>query len=134
MIFVDTGYLLALLNPRDELFERAQAWASSIDEPLVTTEYVLCELVNALSDPVDRPKAHAALADVRSSDYWQLVYATPHLFSEGLALHCSRADKHWSLTDCISFYLMQQHGLRRALAYDYHFEQAGFEAILRRDP
>ena len=38
MIVVDTGYLLALLNSRDQLFERAQRWAAVVDEPLITTE------------------------------------------------------------------------------------------------
>jgi len=43
-------------------------------------------------------------------------------------------DKDWSLTDCISFELMRRRRLTRALAFDHHFEQAGFEALLRRDP
>lgn len=30
MIFVDTSFLLALLNPRDDLHPRAQAWAAAI--------------------------------------------------------------------------------------------------------
>jgi len=29
---------------------------------------------------------------------------------------------------------MQQRNIRRALTYDHHFEQAGYEALLRRDP
>jgi predicted nucleic acid-binding protein len=29
---------------------------------------------------------------------------------------------------------MQRRGVTRALTYDHHFEQAGFEALLRRDP
>jgi predicted nucleic acid-binding protein len=134
MIFVDAGYLLALLSPRDELFERAQHWAASVQEPLITTEYVLWEFVNSFSAPIDRPKAQAAIAEIRSSQSWELVYATPELFSEGLSLHGSRPDKHWSLTDCVSFVVMQQRSLQRALAYDHHFEQAGFEALMRRDP
>jgi predicted nucleic acid-binding protein len=36
--------------------------------------------------------------------------------------------------DCISFYLMDERGILRALACDIHFEQAGFQALLRRDP
>lgn len=56
MIFVDTGYLLAVLSPGDELFERAQRWAAAVDERLITTEYVLLELVNAMSDPADRAR------------------------------------------------------------------------------
>ena len=118
MIFVDTGYLLAVLNPRDELFERAQRWAATIDERLITTEYVLWELVNSFSDPVDRPKAHAAIDEIRSSASWKLVYATPELFSDGLTFHGLRADKDWSLTDCVSFMIMHDHAAagRRASA------------------
>ncbi len=134
MIFVDTGYLLALLNPRDELFDRAQQWAASIHEPLITTEYVLWELVNTFSAPIDRPKAHAAIAEIRSSPDWELVDASPDLFSGGLSFHRERSDKEWSLADCISFVVMQQRSIQRALAYDHHFEQAGFEALMRRDP
>jgi predicted nucleic acid-binding protein len=29
---------------------------------------------------------------------------------------------------------MGQQSIQRALAYDHHFEQAGFEALLRQDP
>jgi predicted nucleic acid-binding protein len=135
MIFVDTGYLLAVLNPRDELYARAQAWSAAIQERLITTEYVVWELVNSLSDPVDRPKAHTAVAEVlSSSESWELVYATPQLFSEGLSLHQQRRDKHWSLTDCVSFVVMRQRYVQQSLSFDRHFEQAGYEALLRRDP
>jgi predicted nucleic acid-binding protein len=134
MIFVDTGYLLAVLNPGDELFERAQRWAANVNERLITTEYVVLELVNALSDPADRAKAHAAVAEIRSSENWELVEASRLLFSESLLFHERRLDKHWSPTDCASFIVMQQQGVSKALAHDRHFEQAGFEALLRRDP
>ena len=42
----------------------------------------------------------------------------------------SRRDKEWSLTDCISFVVMEDEGLREALTGDRHFEQAGFVALL----
>jgi predicted nucleic acid-binding protein len=45
----------------------------------------------------------------------------------------ARADKAWSLTDCISFVVMSEHGLSEALTADVHFEQASFRALLR-DP
>lgn len=134
MIFVDTGYLLAVLSPGDELFERAQRWAAAVDERLITTEYVLLELVNAMSDPADRAKAHAAVAEIRASTGWELIEGSRELFSDALLLHEQRPDKHWSLTDCASISVMQQHTVSRALAHDRHFEQAGFEALLRREP
>ena len=55
---------------------------------------------------------------------------TAELFDEGFDLYCRRPDKDWSLTDCVSFVVMQQRGLREAFTADRHFEQAGFVALL----
>src|SRR5262245_24927840 len=43
----------------------------------------------------------------------------------------ARADKDWSAVDCASFQVMQQRGLTEALTTDHHFEQAGFQRILK---
>lgn len=41
------------------------------------------------------------------------------------------ADTFWSLTDCLSFVVMQREGITDALTGDKHFEQAGFVALLK---
>jgi predicted nucleic acid-binding protein len=134
MILVDTGYFLALAQPRDALHVRAVAWSAAVTEPLLVTEYVLWETVNGLSAPVDRPKAHRLLQIVSSSAGYEIVRASAELSQAGLQLHAERADKAWSWTDCISFVVMAERGIPRALTHDHHFEQAGFDALLRRDP
>lgn len=134
MIFVDSGYLVALAERKDSLHARAIAWAQRVREPLVVTEYVFWETFNALSAPVDRPKGHKLLSDYVSSPAHEFLNASRELFQAGISLHRARRDKAWSLTDCISFHVMQERGISQALAYDEHFEQAGFEALLRRDP
>ena len=134
MIFVDTGFLVALAQKNDELHARATAWAAGEPELLVTTDYVLWEMFNALSKPVDRRKAHENLAYVRTAENWEVVPAAADLFEKGIALHSQRDDKSWSLTDCISFLVMRDRGIHRALTNDHDFEQAGYEALLRRDP
>lgn len=134
MIFADTVFFLALAQPRDALHARATAWAHAVTEPLLVTEYVLWETINALSKVIDRPKAHALLAHVRSAENCEIVPASPELFEAGVRLHAERSDKEWSLTDCISFVVLRRRGLRRVLTFDHHFEQAAFEALLRRDP
>ena len=53
------------------------------------------------------------------------------MFDKGVGLYAARPDKDWSLTDCISFVVMQEHGITDALTGDHHFEQAGFKALLR---
>jgi uncharacterized protein len=53
------------------------------------------------------------------------------LFARSLELYEQRLDKDWSQTDCASFLIMQQYQIAEALAYDKHFEQAGFIALMR---
>ena len=90
--------------------------------------------MNGLSKPTDRPRALNIVTGIRSSSLYEWVPTSPDLFEAGLQLHAQRPDKEWSLTDCISFIVMQQRGISRALTPDHHFEQAGYEALLRRDP
>jgi predicted nucleic acid-binding protein len=134
MILVDTGFLLALAQPTDALHGRALAWARFLSDSLVVSEYVVWEVVNHLSKPADRGRGHRIVWHVTTEPSYQFLPATAGLFQAGLKLHQQRLDKEWSLTDCISFTIMHQHGIARALAYDQHFEQAGFEALLRTDP
>jgi predicted nucleic acid-binding protein len=42
-------------------------------------------------------------------------------------------DKEWGLIDCISFVVMTEAGVKQALTFDQHFEQAGFEALMARN-
>ena len=135
MIFVDTSHLVALALPKDSLHAVALAWSQHIAEPLLTTSYVVCEFMNGLSSPALRGRAHGLLSLLLSSNDINLVSdASEPLLTDGLELHRNRPDKEWSLTDCISFVVMQRHGVTEALTHDHHFEQAGFEALLRRTP
>lgn len=134
MIFIDTGYLIALADARDQLHHRAVAWTERIAEPVLVTEYVLADVINHFSNPADRPRGAGLLQLIKADSRFTLLWAAESLFNAGLSLHRARADKEWSLTDCISFHVMQERGIRQALAYDIHFEQAGFDALLRRDP
>jgi predicted nucleic acid-binding protein len=43
----------------------------------------------------------------------------------------SRPDKEWPLTDCISFVVMRRYDIVDALTADHHFEQAGFNLLLK---
>ncbi len=134
MIFVDTAYLIGLAEPRDQLHQRSLLWAGHVNEPLLVTEYVLIEVVNHFSAPRDRPRVGGLMQILQRSRRFSILWSCPALFDAGLRLHRARPDKEWSLTDCISFHVMQERGIRHALAYDIHFEQAGFDPLLRREP
>lgn len=131
-IFIDTVYLLALINPNDAWRAKALEWAARISGPLVTTDAVLTELADALCRSDRRAWAVAAIRDLRLDPNVEPLPGSSDLFAKGFKLYESRADKDWSLTDCISFVVMRDRKIRQALTADVHFVQAGFEALLRQ--
>jgi len=82
-----------------------------------------------MAAPANRP-AFLDLVGELASDPNVMVVEEPSSFREGVALFRDRPDKHWSLTDCISFAIMGRLEIRDALTGDHHFEQAGFNARL----
>ena len=58
-----------------------------------------------------------------------IVTAGRELLERGITLFSNRPDKEWSLTDCITFVVMEEHGATEALMSDGDFEQAGFVAV-----
>lgn len=61
----------------------------------------------------------------------EIVSLTDDLYRQALRLYGERADKEWGLTDCISFVVMHERGINAALTADKHFQQAGYQALLR---
>jgi len=98
---------------------------------IVTTEFILLELGNACARAGDHADFLALVAGMRASPRVKIIPLSSELFNRGLARMRERSDKNWSLTDCISFVVMEDEGLRGALTGDQHFEQAGFKALLK---
>ncbi len=132
--FVDTSFLIALLLEPDEHHERALGWQDVITGPLLTTDFVLVEFVDALCTKQLRRRAFDGVAELRADPLVRVVPASTAVLNDGLAFFGRHADKEWSLTDCISFVVMRREGVHEALSSDHNFEQAGFRALLRSDP
>lgn len=130
-VFADTFYFLALLNTKDAAHARAVAAARALRGQLITTGWVLTELADAMSAPVNRREFISTLDDLRQNPHVQIFPPDVALFDEGVQRFADRLDKEWSLTDCISFVVMERTGLHEALTGDHHFEQAGFVALLK---
>jgi len=130
-VFADTFALIAWLNPRDDAHAVVSAYLDGFTGRLVTTEWVLVELADALSAPDARLTAAAFLKAVRADPLFDVVGYVPIVYQAGFELFASRPDKAWSLTDCISFGVMAERKLSDALTADQHFEQAGFRAVFK---
>jgi uncharacterized protein len=130
-VFADTFALIAWLNPRDEAHSNVVDYLDRYEGRLLTTEWVLMELADALSAREARGTVIAFLQAVRSDPLFDIVGYVPAVYQAGFELFASRTDKGWSLTDCISFVAMSERHVTDALTADRHFEQAGFHAIFK---
>jgi len=129
-VFADTGFFLALINSRDAYHRQAAILNATLEAPLVTTEWVLLELANALSASRSRLRFGQVLDSLRVAPNVEIVAADTATFDRGCRHYLDRPDKEWSLTDYISFIVMSERGLSDALTADHHFAQAGFRPLL----
>lgn len=97
---------------------------------IVTTEAVLWEWLNALADSTTRLIAAEGYRRAHADNRVEIVPLEPALNGAAVELYRSRADKNWSLTDCLSFLVMERRRLDEALTTDRHFEQAGLKALM----
>ena len=128
-IFIDTSFIIALINERDQYHNQALSLADQYDtQLLVVTDSVLLEVANALSRRY-KFEAIQVIEDLLTSEDVEVVRLTPELFDRAFQLYKTRQDKAWGLVDCISFIVMQDRGISVAFTFDQHFAQAGFQIL-----
>ena len=135
-VFLDTAYLQALVDTRDDLHLLAVQITNNRGRfPSVTSEMVLTELLNALCGRGEylRQAGLSIVDSLQQNKNVEIVPQTPQLFAEALAFYRQRKDKSYSLTDCASMLIMRQQSIRDVLTFDRHFQQEGFNALLRND-
>jgi predicted nucleic acid-binding protein len=132
VVFADTFYYIALLNRMDRAHVKASNFTASFRGIVVTSEWILLELADALDGTTaGRAEVVTTINDLRADPDVEIVTLSSGLMAEGLDLFSRRPDKQWSLSDCISFVVMEREGISDALTGDKHFEQAGFNVLLK---
>jgi len=125
-IFLDTGYLIALINKKDNFHEDAIKASRNYQGPFLTTQLILIELANSLCQPALRPLAVNIIKKMQDDPLTTIVPCTSEKFSEAFELYKKRTDKSWGMIDCLSFVVMDEFGVKQALTFDEHFRQAGY--------
>lgn len=131
-LFVDTGYVIALINENDQYHQQALTLAEKYKNfSMVTTDAILLEIGNALSR-IAREEAmtiihYLQIHYLQTNPNVTVISLTPKLMADALNLYSKHRDKTWGLVDCVSFVVMQEQQISIALAFDRHFVQAGFE-------
>jgi predicted nucleic acid-binding protein len=129
VIFVDTSALLAFLD-RDAA---RHADVVSVMSPIlaersgVTHNYAIVECEALVHRRHGGTVARRLLEDV--IPLFDVVWVTPALHAAAVASHLASLRRRTSLVDHVSFTLMRERRLDRALTLDRDFRQAGFAVI-----
>src|SRR5579884_2175655 len=137
VVFADASFYITGINAKDPSRARAAAWLPVLvanGSRIVTTEAVLWEFLNSCSPPPTRGRALLAYERLHADPMVEAVGFEPTLIGAALDLYKRHRDKAWGIVDCYSFVVMRVRKLTAALTADHHFEQAGFAALLLRDP
>ena len=133
--FVDSAGWIALLNADDELHQKTDSMYKEMllaGTIFITSTAVLNEAANSLCKPKYRGAVVEFYKRLQNSQRIKTVFVDESLWSLGWKLFEERPDKSWGLTDFISMEIMRKYKLRDALTNDIHFNQAGFNALLRK--
>ena len=132
-VFIDTSGFFALLSAADPAHARAReqmALLASARRRAVTTDHVLDETFTLLKVRGLAQRCVAFEQMIRASRSLRVSWTEPAVFSTATALFLKRLDQRFSLTDCVSFTVMEREGLHEALTTDHHFQIAGFMPLL----
>lgn len=129
MLILDAGYLIAVEAADDQNHKAAFSyWQKLIQTPpnIITTTYIFDEIITFFNNRNRHAKAVEIGNNLLQSELIEMIQVDENLFGLGWNYFQKYADKRYSLTDCISFVVMEQNNLDTALSFDKHFTQAGF--------
>ncbi len=94
-LFVDTGYIIALINENDQYHQQALVLSEKYDgHSLVTTDAVLLEVGNALSR-IARLQASLIIRHFQAAEEVTVVPLNPILFKTAMHWYDKHQDKTW---------------------------------------
>lgn len=135
-LFCDTSFFIAYYNTCDQYHTQAVDILKSviISNPiLVTTDYIYDETLTFLlkTHPVyGYKRAYRFDVDINLERKISLIFLTVIIFSKARKIFFRyNKDKKWSFTDCASFAVMEDFGIKEALTFDHNFEEIGFKII-----
>jgi predicted nucleic acid-binding protein len=126
VIFVDTGFFLAFFSEDDanhkrvaEVFEGFKG--RNLHELLLTTDHVVFETITLARYRISHERAVFVGERLYSEKIARIYRASFEEQRAAFEYFKRYADKKYSAVDCLSFVVMEKHGIGEALAIDEDF-------------
>lgn len=133
MIFIDTSAFYAMDVKNDANYERA----SRIKEDIArnkygmpyTTNYVIDETITLMRFRAGHEEAVAFGEKIKSSRVLKIIRADENIENRALNIFKEFRDIELSFTDCVTYVVMKELGIKDIFAFDRHFSQLGFRVV-----
>ena len=125
MIFVDTGAWYARYVADDVDHQAALEWFASVPDQLLTTDYVIDELLTLLKKRDFAEVAFSVGATLLAGSVCRVEYVQPVDVARAWIYFSTHRDKDWSFTDCVSRVAIERLSIKTACAFDEHFREFG---------
>ena len=125
VIFVDTSAYFAILDKSDKNHKKAVSFLENNNLPLITSNLVVIETINLVNSRIGREPATQLGKKLYDESFTTVVDVTSEDEKKAWQIFQKYSDKDFSLTDCVSFALMERIRIKRAFAFDVHFIQYG---------
>jgi predicted nucleic acid-binding protein len=129
-VFVDTSANFALVNKKDIDHMVATNFLKEATEKrcgLISTNFILAETYTLIMRKIGREIAIRYIKDFRNSAFVIRVLQTDE--EEAWDIILKHKDKNYTYTDATSFAVMERLGIKKAFAFDKHFDQYGFQRL-----
>ena len=129
-LLADTGALLAFLLKNDQHHQAAVKFVqTNPNARFVLSSLILSEVVTRIRARTDAARAAETGRRILDSRRYSVVFVDAPLMQGGLNRLERFADKRLSLTDSVSFELIDRLGLQGAFAFDRDFRDCGFSMV-----
>jgi predicted nucleic acid-binding protein len=132
-IFIDTNAFIALYFKKDQFHHIATNIHRELlkNNDYVTSNYVIDETITGLVMKSSHADAVEFFEDIKKSTFIDIIYINDTLEHDSFNLFKKLSDKEFSFTDCTSFLIMKHFKIKTAFTNDHHFEQMGFEILIK---
>lgn len=133
LVFVDTSAFKAYYDKKDRHHLIARSFVNGVVRRenefrlFVTSDYILDETVTLVKIACGTKEASRFLDIIQKSRIVMVISVGEDCFKKAKETFEKHTDKGWSFTDCTSFTLMRELGIRNAFTFDEDFKQAGFK-------
>ena len=131
-VFVDTSGWVALFVDNDKSHKKAASIFEGIKNSkalIYTSDYVIDETVTTILARGSHKQSVLAGDALFTSKIIKIAHVCPDYLQAAWELYQKYKDKMFSFTDVTSFVIMKDLNIRRALAFDREFIQAGIELM-----